>query len=216
MANPPAYDRELLDPVATIFTQGIRAFGVHHKALAWYDAERMLRRFQIFAGLIAHIPEERPISVNDHGCGYGALFETLRDYPAMRRGSYHGTDISADMVRAAQKHIRDPRASFEVSHVATREADYSFVSGTYNMKMHADEGEWVEMVKHNIKDLWSKTRVALGFNMLSTKSPYRESTLCYFDPVDILTFCQRELSADIRTTDRLEPNEFVIFALREK
>jgi hypothetical protein len=215
MANPPLYDAQLLDPVATVFTQGIRAFGTHHKALAWYDAERMLRRFQIFAGLIAAIPEERPITVNDHGCGYGALFEAFRDYPAMKHGHYHGTDISAEMVKAAAKHIRDPRASFEVSHVATRSADYSFVSGTYNMKMFASEAEWVEMVKENLRDLWSKTKVALGFNMLSTTSPYRESTLCYFDLDDILGFCRRELTANVRTTDRLEPNEFVIFAMRE-
>ena len=120
--------------------------------------------------------------------------------------------------RLEQRRAEDQAATGRgaaAKHVATREADYSFVSGTYNMKMFATEAEWTEMVKENLRDLWSKTKVALGFNMLSTTSPYRENTLCYFDPVDILQFCRRELTGNVRTIDRLEPNEFVIFAMRE-
>ena len=213
-ASPPKYDAPLLDPVATTFNRGFKAFGAHHKALAWHDDERMQRRFQIFRGLVADIPDERPIAINDHGCGYGAMFEAFRDLPALRHGRYHGTDISPEMIDAARTRIRDPRATFEVSHVATHDADYSFVSGTYNMKMWADDVEWRVLVLANLAHLWSRTRVALGFNMLSTRNPVREPTLYYADPEDVLGFCRRELTANLRTVDRLEPREFVAFLLR--
>jgi len=208
------YDRQLLDPVARTFTRGLAVFGAHHKALAWHDEERMQRRFQIFRGLIADIPEDRPVTINDHGCGYGAMFESFRDLPALKRGRYYGTDISREMVEEARRRIPDPRAVFEVSHVATHDADYSFVSGTWNMKMWAEDGEWRAFVLGNLKDLWSRTRVALGFNMLSVKNPWREPTLYYADPEDVVGFCRRELTQNVRTVDRLEPREFVVFLLR--
>ena len=211
---PPEYDSPLLDPVASTFTRGLKVFGTHHKALAWYDAERMQRRFQIFRGLLADIPEERPITVNDHGCGYGAMFEAFRTLPALKNGRYYGTDISAEMVAAARRRIADPRAVFEVSHVATHDADYSFVSGTWNMKMWADDAEWRAFVLANLKHLWSRTKVALGFNMLSVNNPWREPTLYYADPKDVLAFCRSELTENVHTIDRLEPREFVIFLMR--
>jgi SAM-dependent methyltransferase len=210
----PNYDAALLDPVARTFTRGLAVFGAHHKALAWHDADRMQRRFQIFRGLLADIPEDRPITVNDHGCGYGAMFEAFRDLPALKTGRYYGTDISREMVEEARRRIADPRAVFEMSHVATHDADYSFVSGTWNMKMWADDVEWRGFVLGNLKDLWSRTRVALGFNMLSVKNPWREPTLYYADPEDIVNFCRRELTPNVRTVDRLEPREFVVFLLR--
>ncbi len=211
---PHKYDAPLLDPVARTFSLGIKAFGAHHKALAWHDAERMQRRFQIFAGLIADIPEERPISINDHGCGYGAMFEAIRHLPALKHGRYFGYDISPEMVAEARKRIRDPRCEFILTHAAQHEADYSFVSGTWNMKMWASNDDWREFVFENLRHLWSQTRVALGFNMLSTRNPYREETLYYADPAEMLEFCRRELTPNVRSVDRLEPNEFVLFLLR--
>jgi len=204
----------LLNSVARTFSLGVKAFGAHHKALAWHDAERMQRRFDIFAGLIMDIPEDRPISVNDHGCGYGAMFDSFRTLRALRHGRYYGYDISPEMIAEARKRIRDPRAEFFVSHVAENEADYSFVSGTWNMKMWATDAEWRDFVYENLRDLWSQTRVALGFNMLSIDNPYREETLYYADPAHMLDFCRRELTVNVRTVDRLEPREFIVFLLR--
>ena len=217
MSLPPSsqkYDQSLLDPVAKTFSLGIKAFGAHHKALAWYDAERMQRRFDIFAGLIMDVPEERRISINDHGCGYGAMFDSFRDLPSMRQGHYYGYDISPEMIEAARRRIQDPRAEFIVSHVATEEADYSFVSGTWNMKMWASDSDWRNFVYENLRQLWSKTRVALGFNMLSINNPFREDTLYYADPTHMLAFCRDALTPHVRTVDRLEPREFVVFLRR--
>jgi SAM-dependent methyltransferase len=214
MPSSPADMPTLLDPVARTFSLGIKAFGQHHKALAWHDAERMQRRFDIFAGLIMDIPEDRPISVNDHGCGYGAMFDSFKALKALKHGRYYGYDISPEMIAEARKRHPDPRADFIVSHVATEAADYSFVSGTWNMKMWASNADWRDFVYENLRHLWSRTRTALGFNMLSIANPYREDTLYYADPLHMVEFCRRELTSNVHTVDRLEPREFVVFLLR--
>ncbi|MEE2760414.1 MAG: hypothetical protein VYE18_03110, partial [Pseudomonadota bacterium] len=96
------YDAQLLDPVAKTFGRSYKTYGPVHKALAWVDPERMLRRFQIFAGLITHLGEDQPISVNDLGCGYGPMFDTFCKLPALKNGRYRGYDISPEMIKAAR------------------------------------------------------------------------------------------------------------------
>lgn len=214
MSGPKlCYDAGLLDPVAKTFGHSYRAYGPVHKALAWVDPERMLRRFQIFAGLIAHLGEDQPISVNDLGCGYGPMFDTFCQLPALKNGRYRGYDISPEMIKAARARISDTRATFHVGHAASEISDYSFVSGTYNMKMYAADGEWKAMVEESLKHLFSMTRIGLGFNMLSTHNRAREPTLYYGDPDHYLNFCQRHLSLNSRLIEVLSPREFVIFAM---
>lgn len=212
--QPLRYDDTLLQPVAHTFGRALKAYGTKHKALAWADPERMLRRFQIFAGLIAHLGEDQPISVNDLGCGYGPMFDAFGALPALKNGRYYGYDIAPEMIAAARARINDRRAEFIVSHAATHAADYSFVSGTYNMKMYADDADWRELVEDSLCHLWSQTRTGLGFNMLSVHNPKRQNTLYYGDPEYYLDFCQRHLAPNARLVDRLAPREFVIFAMR--
>jgi len=201
----------LLEPVEHSFDWSINKHGPIHRAVAWRDEERQLRRFQIFVGLLAYDTKRDDVTINDLGCGYGAMFNTFKDLPQFRDGTYFGYDISEAMIKAARTEVTDPRALFIKSHQATEKADYSFVSGTYNMKMTAPETEWREYIEHNLAQLWSKTRIGLGFNMLNIESPLREKTLFYADPAHFVDFCEKYLEGQVRLVDLLHPNEFVIF-----
>ncbi len=212
--SPPPYNPALLEPVARIFDQAIKTYGPKHKAVAWKDEEMQQRRFQMFVGLVSGANGKNGFTINDLGCGYGALFEALKDLPGLKDGRYFGYDISGEMVRTAQKRIQDARATFIQSHYATEEADYSFVSGTYNMKMGQGDNIWRDYVEENLMLLWEKTRTGLGFNMLSVHNPDREKTLYYANPEHFYKFCHDNMSNQIRLINRLEPKEFVILVMR--
>ena len=209
--NEPPETPNLLKPVASSFEWSINKYGPNHRAVAWRNEERQLRRFQIFVGLLSYDTGRDDITVNDLGCGYGAMFSTFSDLPQFRDGTYFGYDISETMVKVARKQVTDPRAIFIRNHEATERADYSFVSGTYNMKMKANGKEWREYVEENLIQLWSKTRIGMGFNMLNTKSHLREDTLYYADPSHFKEFCLKHLNGHVRMVDTLHPDEFVIF-----
>ena len=113
----------------------MKTYGSDAKAVAWRDRERQLRRFQIFTGLFETVSTDMGLSVNDLGCGYGAMFEAYRDLPAFQNAHYYGYDISTGMLHEARANISDPRAVWIHSHEATHDADFSFVSGTYNLNM---------------------------------------------------------------------------------
>lgn len=201
----------ILAPVAKSYDLALKHYGPKHKAVAWRNEERQQRRFHIFFGLLAYDTARDDITINDLGCGYGAMFDTFKELPQFRDGTYFGYDISRSMIAAAKKEILDPRAIFINSHLATEKADYSFVSGTYNMKMQAHDRDWRDYIEENLVHLWSKTRIGLGFNMLNVQSPLREKTLFYADPDHFIAFCEKYLKGQIRMVDLLHPNEFVIF-----
>jgi SAM-dependent methyltransferase len=201
---------EILSPVINSYDCSINKYGPTHRAVAWKDKERQQRRFQIFVGLLSYDMDRDNISINDLGCGYGAMFDTFKELPQFKDGTYFGYDISEAMVKAARGNVSDARALFVKSHYATEKADYSFVSGTYNMKMAANEDEWREYVKESLIQLWSKTRISLGFNMLNAVSPLRLRTLYYADPTYFIQFCEKYLSDKVRMVDLLHPEEFVI------
>lgn len=215
--NEPPFDQDtkLLQPVAKLFDRSMQVFGANHKAVAWRDPIRQFRRFQVFSGLMTSVEDAAGhTSVNDLGCGYGAMFQAFADLPPLKNGKYIGYDISEEMLSAARKRIRDLRASFIHSHIATEEADYSFVSGTYNMKLDADDDPWREYIEDNLIQLWSKSKRALGFNMLSSLNPRREQTLYYADPEHFTEFCRRNISPNLRRIDTMAPDEWTIFMMR--
>jgi SAM-dependent methyltransferase len=201
----------LLKPVARSYEWSIHKYGPIHRAAAWRDKKRQQRRFDIFTGLLAYDTNRDNVTINDLGCGYGAMFDTFRKLPQFNNGTYFGYDISKSMIKAAEIKISDPRALFILNHKATENADYSFVSGTYNMKMAANEDEWLGYIEESIGQLWSKTKISMGFNMLNIESPLRENTLYYADPAHFMNFCQKNLKANVRMINLLHPNEFVIF-----
>ena len=205
---------QFLKPIADSYEWSINKYGPIHRAAAWRDGKRQQRRFDIFAGLLACDTNRDNITINDLGCGYGAMFNTYKNLPQFNNGRYFGYDISRAMINAAKIKIKDPRAYFFLTHEATHNADYSFVSGTYNMKMAADEDKWLKYIEQSIRQLWSKTKISMGFNMLNICSPHRESTLYYADPNYFLDFCQKNLKGTVRMIDLLHPNEFVIFIRR--
>ena len=147
------HDKMLLEPVNRVFSKSVKIHGSKPKAVAWSNQERQFRRFQIFARLFPLIPSETSFSINDLGCGYGAMFAAYKDLPEFKNASYYGYDISIEMLLEAKKHLNDPRASWIQSHLATEEADFSFVSGTYNLNMDADKDQWRTYIENNLLQL---------------------------------------------------------------
>ena len=213
-AEPNPDIPDLLDPVAESFGRVIRHFGPMHRGVGWRSPDGHRLRFQILSEIFATEADLGHIIVNDLGCGYGAYFDFLKDLPAFAGGHYLGYDISPHMLDACRKRIKDPTASFIQSHRATETADYSFVCGSYNIKMHADDAEWLALIEHSLMDLWSMTKTGLAFNMMSNYKPPREPTIYYADPKHFFDFCMKNLSDKVTLLHDYSLPEWSIFILR--
>ncbi|NQU60566.1 MAG: methyltransferase domain-containing protein [Rhodospirillales bacterium] len=206
--------QKMLGPVLASFEERVARFGADPRSAFWKNEEWQIRRYDILSRLFA--PEDRQggISITDFGCGYGAFFDYLKDRPVMNESRYIGIDISQAMIDEAENCTQDPRAKFHRHLIATEEADYTFVCGTYNMNLSADEGEWLEYVKASLEQLWSKTRKALGFNLLRADAPDQYPGLYYADGKAFEDFCREKLSPDVTYTDDRPLPDWTIFVRR--
>ena len=206
--------QDMLEPVLSGYERQLALYGADPRSAFWRDGERQTQRYQILSRLFAADDRRGGITVTDFGCGYGAFFDFLKDRPVMAGSRYIGVDLSQKMIDEARRRIRDPRASFQRHMVLTEDTDYTFVCGTYNMHMGADRAEWADYVQASLKQLWSRTRKALGFNMLSTGAVQQFPGLYYAEPGEFVEFCEAELSPDVSLSDDRPLPDWTIFVRR--
>jgi SAM-dependent methyltransferase len=206
---------EILAPIAVAYGLRLKECGHHPRGVYWKTHEGQKLRFEILLGIVdPRFDAGGGVRINDLGCGYGALFDLLKVMPAMLNGQYHGYDISEEMVETARGRIQDPRASFEQSMVANKKADYSLVSGTFNMKMDSDPAYWLDYTKESLVHLWRATERGLAFNMLSIYDKHKQSGLYYADPGHFFDFCMKNLSRNVTLMHDYPLMEWTIFVHR--
>lgn len=186
----------LLAPIARIYTKRLEQYGPCAKGVLWSTTDGQQLRFEILASLLDD--EKDPITVNDLGCGYGALFPVLLSLKEPKITRYWGYDISEEMVIAAKEQNPDLRANFVQSLVASHRADYSFVSGTYNFKGRHDDKSWEDYIKASLKQLWQVSLKGMAFNLLDIKNADPEGGLYYADPDVFMNFCRENFSDNLR------------------
>jgi len=223
MTNAPPQDiGQLLNLIAAAYSYRVEQCGPVANGVFWKDPDGQVLRYEVLLQAIPTHDLDQPITINDLGCGYGALFDLLVDQAVLDQGQYFGYDISPPMIKQAQaRHPRHstPHAQFIESPIATQTADYSFVSGTYNMHFGARADVWEPYVKTSLQRLWAKTTKTLAFNMLDRaaqpdKPAQRDPTALYYgDRGDFIRFAL-SLSPEVEVIDDYPLDEFTIYVKR--
>ncbi|MBL6928043.1 MAG: class I SAM-dependent methyltransferase [Rhodospirillales bacterium] len=204
-----------LGPIASQYTLRLRECGSSPRGVYWKTLEGQYLRFEVLLGVVDLRDDKGGITINDLGCGYGAFFDYLADRPVMRGSRFIGYDICDEMLLEAKARIKDARATFTQSMIATEVADYSFVSGSYNMKLDQHDRDWSAYVEGSLRQLWSMTRKGLAFNMLCRRTKNRkESDLYYADWQEFRDFCTQELSPQVTVMRNYPLDEWTIYVHR--
>jgi hypothetical protein len=181
-----------LESVKELYTNNLNEYGVTSRSVGWPDPEAQILRFQKLASIIE--PNGiSPISINDWGCGYGSMFDYLKTL-GLPISSYYGYDVSPEMISAAEARIKDPAAEWIVGADVATAADYTFVSGTFNVRFDAIDSDWDSYIKQKLRDLYAQSKHGIAFNLLTSYVDWREPHLFYADPSDYFEFCKTELS----------------------
>jgi SAM-dependent methyltransferase len=206
---------EALRRVEALYTDNLREHGIDSRSVGWPDQESQLLRFRKLAYVIEADRPAAPITVNDWGCGYGALFDFLSGLEGLELAGYRGYDVSADMVTAARERLADPRAAIVLGSEVDRDADYTFVSGTFNVRMEADEDAWGGYVRDMVRALAARSLRGLAFNLLTTYVDWRKDELYYADPCEYLRFCKSELSRQVTLIHDYPLYEWTLVVLKD-
>jgi SAM-dependent methyltransferase len=177
------------------FERSLAAHGATARGVDWNSEGSQELRFRELLGVV---DRSAPYSINDYGCGYGALAHFL----AARGDSftYSGLDVSERMLALARENSPLPH---EWTFVAREEdlpvADYTVASGLFNLRLEVHDDAWTDYVRSTIRSLAALSRRAFSFNMLTSYSdpPLMRPELFYGDPSVFFDFCRREISRHV-------------------
>jgi SAM-dependent methyltransferase len=183
--------------VRSLYSTSLSRYGLDPRSVGWHDDAAQKLRFDKLAYLIDRDAPSTTFTVNDWGCGYGAMFCYLDRWYGDRLAAYTGYDISPEMLAAANSHVADPKATFVEADDVLARADYSFASGTFNVRRGAPEGPWNLYVRRMLRRLAAQSARGFAFNLMTSYVDWRVDDLFYADPADYFTFCRSELSRGV-------------------
>jgi hypothetical protein len=150
-------------------------------------------------------------SVNDLGCGYGALLDYLGGKHPI--STYLGIDVSHEMIRSAeQRHTADTQARFIISAKPDQQADYGVASGIFNVRLGRTDAEWFDYLQATLDDLDRTSTLGFAFNCLTSYSDEDKKCdyLYYADPCRLFELCKKRYSRQVALLHDYGLYEFTI------
>lgn len=201
----------LLAEVSSYYSEKIAEYGETPHGVDWNGEQGQTLRFEQLCKVIKGDGGE--FSVNDLGCGYGALLDYLEPRHPVGSYSYLGVDVSEDMVRAARnRHQARARAKFIVAHQPDVIADYGIASGIFNVRLGRSDVEWKDYLEATLDVLDKTSRRGFSFNCLTSYSDEdkRRDYLYYSDPCELFDLCKKRYSRQVALLHDYGLYEFTI------
>ena len=198
----------IIDVVRQYYTATVTEYGPTHLGVDWDSAASQELRFK---QLLRACGASDGFSLNDYGCGYGALAEYLHQH--VRSFSYHGYDATQAMVEAARGLFAgDAYCDFTDDTFALSKADYTVASGVFSVKFDLAVEQWKTYVLQSIDVLAAMSARAFAFNLMrppaeaSTQRPY----LYYTDPQPFVAYCSQRFKGRVVVLEDYPLDEFTI------
>lgn len=203
----------LLTEVAEYYTSKLAKHGETPRGVDWNGEESQTLRFEQLCKIIN---ASNQFSINDLGCGYGALYDHLSDkYEVF---TYAGVDVSESMIRAAEHRYKDnSHARFVLSSDPDHIADYGVASGIFNVRLGRSDEEWRSYVEATLDVLDRTSRVGFTFNCLTSYSDTEKMRdhLYYADPCALFDLCKRRYSKSVALLHDYGLYEFTILVRKQ-
>lgn len=199
---------DFLADVANYYSLKLATHGETPLGVDWNGEKSQVLRFEQLTQVISH-PEN--FSLNDLGCGYGALFDYLSVH--YRNFSYTGYDISDNMIRTARnRHSQKINPRFILSQIPSEAADFCIASGIFNVKLERSDSEWQRYLENTLDAMNRTSRLGFAFNCLTSYSDAdkMQNHLHYIDPSILFTHCKQNYSRNIALLHDYGLYEFTI------
>lgn len=150
-----------------------------------------------FDQLLRLLPASGGWSLNDLGCGYGALVPVLAErFPDVR---YHGYDVSSAMIASARRdHARDGIA-FDVADRPLHEADFTVASGIFTLRLERSDDACLADMLASLDTMDRASRHGFAFNCLTSYSDAdrMKDYLYYPHPGVVFDLCKQRYARNV-------------------
>lgn len=184
-----------LEPIRRYFVGKFQQHGSNPGGVDWNSVDAQEIRFE---QILKVCDPARPFSINDWGCGYGALVDYL-----LRKGwsfQYTGFDVVEAMVAAARENFGYLRNCLFTSDASgLPPADYTVASGIFNIKLDTDDEAWKGYILGVLHRMDKISARGFSFNMLTiySDSERKRPDLYYADPCFMFDYCCRNFAKNV-------------------
>jgi SAM-dependent methyltransferase len=205
----------ILNKVEQYYTGRFAEHGPTARGVDWNSTASQELRFAQLLKVREHAPDGS--TLNDYGCGYGALVPMLA-----RSGhdfTYRGFDVSRKMLSHAKRaHEHPPSITFTDDESDLDVADFTVASGIFNVKLDVPEDAWRAYVLHTIDTLAGLSSRGFAFNMLTTYSDADKMRpdLYYGDPRSYFDYLKRRHSRNVSLLHDYGLYEFTMIVRRDE
>ena len=161
------------------------------KGVFWNSKLSQDLRLNIILDKILKNTKSEEFSIADIGCGYGRLYEIIKERNLDDKIQYYGFDINQKLIDFC-KHKKDfENVVFALSSFPFKKTDYVVMSGTYNLTPTNNISLWEDYIIKNLKSNWKLVKKAMIFNCLIKEKRKIEKKLYYTELSWIKKMCER-------------------------
>lgn len=196
--------------VARYYARRIDEYGPTPWGVDWTCAPTQALRF---VQLLKITGGHRRFTLNDLGCGYGALLGFVRGRYGRASVDYAGADIAPPMIEQARCLWReDTLARFEVGSSLPRRADFSVASGLFNVQLGFARKTWRDFVRDVLHELdrASVRGFAVNFVLPPRRGIEPLEGLYRTRPKPWIDYCERAFRAQVALIEGYGLREFTL------
>ena len=176
--------------ISAIYNKRFQKYYNTPKGVFWNSSLSQDLRLNIILNKITKRLKYNTLSLADVGCGYGRLFEIIKERNLDKRINYYGFDINKEFVSFCSKNNKFEKVHFEVGTFPSKNVDFVIMSGTYNLTPTNNIDFWENYIITNLKSNWALADRGLIFNCLINEERRIKNKLYYTELSWIKKVCE--------------------------
>ncbi len=177
--------------ISNIYNKRFNNYNNTPKGVFWNSKLSQDLRLNIILDKILQNAKSDEFSIADVGCGYGRLYEIIRERKLDGKIQYHGFDINQKIISFCKNNIDFENIKFSISAFPLNKTDYVVMSGTYNLTPTNNISLWEDYIIKNLTSNWKLVQKAMIFNCLIKEKRKIEKKLYYTELSWIKKICER-------------------------
>ena len=204
------YHKLLNKKISNIYKSRFYKYLNTPKGVFWNSKLSQDLRLNIILDKITNNHPPSMISIGDVGCGYGRLFEIIKERKLDNKVQYSGFDINKEMILFCKNQKRFKKGTFGISTCPSQNVDYVVMSGTYNLTPINSVEMWEDYILENLKSNWNYAKKALIFNCLVNQERRIKKKLYYTELFWMKRICENNFGNFECVKHNLLPNDITI------
>jgi SAM-dependent methyltransferase len=165
--------------ISNIYNKRFSNYNNTPKGVFWNSKLSQDLRLNIILDKILKIAKDEEFSIADIGCGYGRLYEVIKERNLNGKVQYYGFDINQKLINFCKNNKNFEHVEYAISAFPFKNTDYVVMSGTYNLTPTNNISLWEDYIIKNLTSNWKLVKKAMIFNCLIKEKKEINKALYY-------------------------------------